>query len=90
MLDCITICRKPSKGESSKATEQQLARKHTISSVATASVPPPGGGGGTSLMICSNTKTWHSTQQVLQYLENLKDVEADQQGNRSSFTASSF
>jgi hypothetical protein len=46
MLDCITICRKPSKGESSKATEQQLARKHTISSVATASVPPPGGGGG--------------------------------------------
>jgi hypothetical protein len=31
-------------------------------------------------MICSNTEARHFAQRIIQYLENLKDVEADQEG----------
>jgi hypothetical protein len=40
MLDRITVCRKTSKSESSKAVGQQLASKQTISFVAANPVPP--------------------------------------------------
>jgi hypothetical protein len=42
---------------------------------------------GVGLMTCSNVDARSSTQQILQYLESLKDVEADQEGIRFSFTA---
>jgi hypothetical protein len=38
-------------------------------------------------MTCSNVDARSSTQQILRYLESLKDVEADQEGIRFSFTA---
>jgi hypothetical protein len=70
--------RKSSTGGPSKATEQQLAVEQVISYVATASAPPLVW--GTCLSVCSNTKASHSAQRVVQYLENLKDVEADREG----------
>jgi hypothetical protein len=60
MLDRITICRKTSKSESSKAARQQLAGKQMISSVATTSVPPPAGGIGWTIR--SHTEARHSTR----------------------------
>jgi hypothetical protein len=69
--------RKSSTGGPSKATEQQLAVEQVISYVATASAPLVW---GTCLSVCSNTKARHSAQRVVQYLENLKDVEADREG----------
>jgi hypothetical protein len=51
--------------------------------VAIAFVPPPLAGAG--LMTCSCNDARLSAQWVLRYLENLKDVEVDQEGNRSTF-----
>jgi hypothetical protein len=76
--DCMIARRKSSPGGPSKAAEQQLAIEQIISSVATTSAPPPVG--GTYLMVCSNAEVRHSTQRIVQYRENLKDVEADREG----------
>jgi hypothetical protein len=70
----VIACRKSSKGGPSKTIGRQLA-----------SAPPPVG--VTSLMVCSNAEARRSTQCVLQYLDGLKDVEADREGIRSSCTA---
>jgi hypothetical protein len=48
--------------------------------------PPPLVGAG--LTACSNANATSSAQQTLQYLESLKDVEADREGNRFSSVAS--
>jgi hypothetical protein len=80
--------RKSSEGGPSKTAKQQLAAKHAISSVATAYAPPPAG--GTGLMACSNAEARHSTQRVVQYLENMKDVEAGREGAHSSSAASNL
>jgi hypothetical protein len=53
--------------------------------MAAASIPPPVV--GTSLTACSNANAGHYTQRVLQYVESLKDAEADRDGNKFSFTA---
>jgi hypothetical protein len=58
------------------------------SSMAAASAPPPSVGVG--LMACSYNDARFSAQRVLQYLESLKDGEADREGNRSSFNASNY
>jgi hypothetical protein len=84
-VDRVIACRKPSEGGPSKTIEQQLAITQTISSVAAAFALPRVG--GTCLMVCSNSKTRHSTQRVLQYLEKWKDVEADPEGTLFSFAA---
>jgi hypothetical protein len=51
--------------------------------MAAASVPPPLVGAG--LTACSNADARSSAQRILWYLESLKDVEADREGNMSSF-----
>jgi hypothetical protein len=84
----ITICRKSTKSESSKVAEQHPAGNQTISPVAATSIPPPMV--GTGLVICLNAEARHSTRQILQCLESVKDAEADREGNRSVFNASSF
>jgi hypothetical protein len=56
--------------------------------VDTASIPPPTVGIG--LTACSNAEARHCAQRVLQYVESLKGAEANQEGNISFFTASSF
>jgi hypothetical protein len=56
--------------------------------VATTSVPPPVV--GICLTACSNADDRHCARRVLQYVQGLKDAEAVQEGNRSSFTTSSF
>jgi hypothetical protein len=78
-VDHMTICRKSTKSESSKATEQQLAGKQTISTVDVASISPPVVGSG--LTIYSNAEARQSTRRVLQYLESLKNAEAEREGN---------
>jgi hypothetical protein len=45
---------------------------------------------GAGLTACSNADTRSSSQRIFQYLENLKDVETDREGNMSSFTASRY
>jgi hypothetical protein len=45
---------------------------------------------GTGLTICSNAEARESTRWVLQYLESLKNVESEQEGNQFSFTASGY
>jgi hypothetical protein len=87
-VDHMTVYRKFSKSGSSKDVKQQLATVQTSPSVAAASAPPLVVGIG--LMIYSNVEARHSIRWVLQYLESLKDAEADREGNRSSFTSSSF
>jgi hypothetical protein len=84
----VIIYRKLDKSESSKAAKQQPIIIQITSSVVAASVPPPMV--GTDLMACSNVDARHCARQVLQYVESLKDAEANQAGNRSSFTTSSI
>jgi hypothetical protein len=69
--------------EPSKADEQQPINVLAISSGVASSTPPPST--RADLMACSYNDGRHSAQWVLQYLENLKDAEADGEGNRSSF-----
>jgi hypothetical protein len=88
MLDHITICRKTSKSKSPKAVGKQSTRKQAVSSMAVASVTPSEG--ETGLMIYSHAEARHSTRRVIQFLENLKDVESDRIGNQSSFATLGF
>jgi hypothetical protein len=81
----MLFCRTPDADEPSKATEQKSVNVLTTPSGASASTPPPLV--GADLMVCSYNDTRSSAQWVLQYLESLKDAEANRQGNRSSFTA---
>jgi hypothetical protein len=57
-------------------------------SLVVASVPPPLV--RTGLKTSSTAEVRSSAQQILWYLETLKDVEADHEDNRSSFTASGY
>jgi hypothetical protein len=41
-------------------------------------------------MACSNDEARHSTQRVVQYLENMKDVGAGREGAHSSSAASNL
>jgi hypothetical protein len=59
-----------------------------MSSMAAASVPLPTTGIG--LIACCNDDVRHSARWVLQYVESLKDAEAEQEGNKSSFTTSGY
>jgi hypothetical protein len=84
----VLYCRTPNASEPSKAIEQKPVDKLMTSSMATATAPPPSVGAG--LMACTYNDTRSSAQRVLSYLESLKDVKADQKGNRSSLTASNY
>jgi hypothetical protein len=80
----MIICRKSAKSELSKATEQQPIIMQTTSSMVVASVPHLAV--GTGLTDCSTAVARHSAQWVLQYVESLKNVEAEREGNKSSCT----
>jgi hypothetical protein len=80
----LITCRKFTEDKSSKADELKPVDMQTISLLAAIFVPPPLAGAG--LMACSNADAMSSAQRILQYLESLKDVEADREGNMSSFT----
>jgi hypothetical protein len=80
--------RKSSPSGSSEAAEPQPHAEWTIPSVVTASTPPSTR--GTCLMVYSNAEARHSTQQVLHYLESLKDVETEREGTGSSIAASNL
>jgi hypothetical protein len=56
----------------------------TTSSMVVASVPHLAV--GTGLTDCSSADARHSAQWVLQYVESLKNVEAEREGNKSSCT----
>jgi hypothetical protein len=45
---------------------------------------------GACLTTCTYNDAKSSAQRVLQYLESLKDAEANQEDNRSSFTTSCY
>jgi hypothetical protein len=74
----MIICRKSTDGEPSKAVEQQPVNVQTTPSLTVVSASPPLA--GACLMACSNVDARSSTQQILRYLESLKDAEADQEG----------
>jgi hypothetical protein len=78
----VLYYRTPDANDSSKAAEQKPVDVLATSSVATTSAPPPLAGPG--LMACTYNDAMSSTQSVLLYLESLKDVKADQKGNRLS------
>jgi hypothetical protein len=78
-------CRKSTEDKPPKADEQGPVNMQTTSSMAATSAPRPLA--GAYLMACSNADARSSGQRVLQYLESMKDAEAEQEGNRSSFTA---
>jgi hypothetical protein len=84
----MIICKKPTKSESSKAAEHQPVITRITPYVAAASVPPPMA--GTGLTACSSADARHCARRVLQYVQSLKDVEADLEGNKSPFTASGY
>jgi hypothetical protein len=79
----MLFCRRSDANEPSKVAEQKMVNVLATASGAAISAPPPLV--GASLMACSDNDAKHSSQRVLRYLESLKDVEADQKGNRSSF-----
>jgi hypothetical protein len=81
----VIICRKSTDGKPSKAADQQPANVQATHSLAIVSASPPLVGAG--LAACSNADARSSTQWILQYLESLKDVEADRKGIRFSFAA---
>jgi hypothetical protein len=84
----MIICRKPDKSESSKAAKQQPDIRQITPSVVVSSILPPMAGIG--LTTCSNADARHCARRVLQYVDSLKDTEIDQEGNKSSFTASRY
>jgi hypothetical protein len=55
-----------------------------IASVATALVPSAVGGGA-CWTICSPIEAWKSSQRPTEYLEGLKNAEADRKGTHFSF-----
>jgi uncharacterized OsmC-like protein len=79
--------RKLAEDKSSKADEQESIDMQ-ISSMVAAFSPLPLVGAG--LMACSNADAMSSAKQILQYLESLKDAEANREGNMSSFAASRY
>jgi hypothetical protein len=83
----MIACRKSPLGGPPKAAELQPPAEQIIPSADIASAPPSTGGIG--LTVCTNAEARHSTQQVLHYLDSLKDVETERAGTRSSFVASS-
>jgi hypothetical protein len=84
----VIYFRKSTPSEPSKATEKKYIDVLAPSSMATASAPPPLAGVG--LMACSYNDARCSTQRVHRYLDSLKVVEADREGNMASFTASRY
>jgi hypothetical protein len=80
--------RKSSPSGLSEAAEPQPHAEWTIPSVVTASAPLSMG--GSCMMVYSNAEARHFTQQVLHYLESLKDVETKREGTESSFAASNL
>jgi hypothetical protein len=59
-----------------------------VSSIATAPIPPPSG--GTTLMIQSNAEAWDFAWCFTDYLEGLKNTEANREGTHFPFTTSSL
>jgi hypothetical protein len=84
----MIIYKKPTKSESSKAAEHQPVITHITPYVLAASILHPVA--GTCLMACSNADARHCARWILQYVESLKDAEADQEGNKYSFTVSRY
>jgi hypothetical protein len=69
-------------------TDHPLAVPRASSPIAAASAPPPVG--GTSSTIRSTIESKGSTLRITDFLEGLKDAEADQEGTLSSFTSSNL
>jgi hypothetical protein len=84
----VLASRKSSEDGSSKRIDQQLTVTQITLSTTTASVPPPVG--ETSSIIRSSAEARDFARQLHEYLEGLKDAEADQEGTCSSFTASTI
>jgi hypothetical protein len=71
-----------------KCADQSLAVPHVSSPIVVGSAPPPVG--GTSLMIRSTVEAKDTVLRVADFLEGLKDAEANREGTLSSFTTSSL
>jgi hypothetical protein len=67
---------------------QLLVTTLIVSSATTAPIPPPLG--GMTMMIRSNAKAWDSVRCLTEYLEGLKNAEADRKGTHFPFTTSSL
>jgi hypothetical protein len=86
--DSITSCRKSSKDGSSKSVGQPLLTTPSVLPIATAHVHPPSG--GTSMTIQSTAEASDSARCLAEYLEGLKNAEADREGTHFSFVTSSL
>jgi hypothetical protein len=82
------FCRKSYEGGPSKCADRPLAMPQVSSPVVVGFAPPHAG--GTSSMIRSTVEAKPSILWVADFLEGLKDAEADREGTLSSFTASSL
>jgi hypothetical protein len=71
-----------------KHADQPLAVPHASSPVAAGSAPPPAGGTGSTIRSTIEAKDF--ALRIVDFLEGVKDVEANQEGTLSSFTASSL
>jgi hypothetical protein len=82
-------CRTPDVFEPSKAVEQKPSHALVLlSSGATAPNPSPSMTvvkGGTGLVVCDYADAGAYAQRVLQYLEHMKNMVDDREGNRSNF-----
>jgi hypothetical protein len=82
-------CRTPYVFESSKAVEQKPSHALVLlSSGATAPDPSPSMTvvkGGTGLVACDYADARAYPQQMLQYLDHMKNAVDDREGNRSDF-----
>jgi hypothetical protein len=85
--DGITSCRKSSKDGSSKSAGQSLLTTPSVLLVATSLIPPSG---GTSLTIRSTAEASDSARHLAEYLEGLKNAEADREGTHFPFVTSSL
>jgi hypothetical protein len=61
-----------------KVTDKQAATHQTVPPVIAAPTPPPMGVIG--LMVLSTAEAWDSSQCVIEFLEGLKNREADREG----------
>jgi hypothetical protein len=79
----ITVCRKSSASGSSARADKQLVIPLITTSTVTGPIPPAMGIIG--LTIRSSTEAWASSQRLTEFLERLKNAEANREGAHVSF-----
>jgi hypothetical protein len=77
--DDVPVCRKPLAGESSNKTIKPTTASQTIPNVITTPIHPPVGVTGSTTL--APTKAWDHYRRAAEFLENLKNREADREGN---------